>query len=62
MKPTENAMVPRPGLRIDLVPREAHLGIISLAGAALALWVGAELLAVIPPTFLASVHVRIRRI
>ncbi len=55
-------MVPRHGLRIDLIPREAHLGIISLAGAALAIWVGAELLAVIPPTFLASVHVRIRRI
>jgi hypothetical protein len=55
-------MVPRPGLRIDLIPREAHLGIISLAGATLAVWVGAELLAVIPPAFLVSVHMRIRRI
>ncbi|SOD76486.1 hypothetical protein SAMN06272781_4333 [Streptomyces sp. 1222.2] len=62
MKPTKNAMVPRPGLRIDLIPRELHLGIIGAAGAALALWVGAELVAVLPPAFLVSIRVRVRRI
>ncbi|MEC4015643.1 hypothetical protein [Streptomyces sp. H27-D2] len=62
MEPTENAMVPRPGLRIDLLPRELHVGIIGVGGATLALWVGAELLAVLPLAFLVSVRVRIRRI
>ncbi|MBL1081805.1 hypothetical protein JK359_07385 [Streptomyces actinomycinicus] len=62
MQPTEKAMVPRPGLRIDLVPRELHLGIIGIAGATLAMRVGADLLTVLPPAFLVSVRVRVRRI
>ncbi|WP_328866031.1 hypothetical protein [Streptomyces sp. NBC_00304] len=62
MEPTENAMVPRPGLRIDLLPRELHVGIIGVAGATLATWVGADLLTVLPSAFLVSVRVRIRRI
>ncbi|MFD7458950.1 MULTISPECIES: hypothetical protein [unclassified Streptomyces] len=55
-------MVPRPGLRIDLIPRELPLVLIGFGGAALAIWVGAETVAVVPPAFLVSVRVRLRRI
>jgi hypothetical protein len=62
MRPTENPIVPRRGLRLDLIPRELHLGIIGAGGAALATWVGAEPLAVIPLAFLVTVRVSIRLI
>ncbi len=62
MRPTEKPMVPRPGLRIDLIPRELPLGLVGLGGSALAMWVGAEPLAVLPPAFLVSVRVRLHLI
>ena len=62
MRPTEKTIVPRRGLRIDLIPRELPLGLIGLGGAALALWVGAEPVAVLPLVFLVSVRVRLHRI
>ncbi|MET7735726.1 hypothetical protein ABZT02_30820 [Streptomyces sp. NPDC005402] len=55
-------MVPRPGLRIDLIPRELPLILIGFGGATLAIWVGAETVGVVPLAFLVSVRVRIRRI
>lgn len=62
MRPTEKPMVPRRGLRIDLVPRELPLGLIGLGGSTLAMWVGAEPVAVLPLAFLVSVRVRLHRI
>lgn len=62
MQPTEKPMVPRPGLRIDLIPRELPLGLVGLGGAALAVWVGAEPIAVLPLAFVVSVRVRLHRI
>ncbi|MFB7248152.1 hypothetical protein ACFCYX_37520 [Streptomyces populi] len=55
-------MVPRRGLRIDLIPRELPLGLIGLGGAALAVRVGAEPAAALPLAFLVSVRVRLHRI
>jgi hypothetical protein len=55
-------MVPRPGLRIDFVPRELPLVLVGFGGAALAIWVGAETVAVVPPALLVSFRVRLRRI
>ncbi|MFF5372052.1 hypothetical protein [Streptomyces sp. NPDC013187] len=55
-------MVPRPGLRIDLVPRELPLVLIGFGGATLAIWVGAETVAVVPLAFLVSVRMTLRRI
>jgi hypothetical protein len=55
-------MVPRHGLRIDLIPRELPLVLIGIGGAALAMQVGAETIAVAPLAFLVSVRVRLRRI
>ncbi|MFF4759606.1 hypothetical protein [Streptomyces sp. NPDC001292] len=55
-------MLPRRGLRLDLIPRELHLSVVGFGGSALAMWVGAEPLAVFPLAFLVAVRVRIRRI
>jgi hypothetical protein len=55
-------MVPRHGLRIDLIPRELPLVLIGFGGATLAMWVGADTVAVVPLAFLVSVRVRLRRI
>ena len=62
MRPTEKPIVPRRGLRLDLIPREPHLAVVSVGGAALALWVHAQPLAVLPLAFLVTVRGRIRRI
>ncbi|MFF3060951.1 hypothetical protein [Streptomyces sp. NPDC057909] len=55
-------MVPRRGLRIDLIPRELPLVLVGLGGATLAVWVGAEPVAVLPLAFLVSVRVGLHRI
>ncbi|WP_432035590.1 hypothetical protein [Streptomyces cucumeris] len=62
MPPTEDPMVPRRGLRLDLIPRELHLGIVGVGGAMLAVSIGTEPLAVVPLAFLVAVRVRIHRI
>ncbi len=62
MRPTEKAMIPRHGLRIDLIPRELPLVLVGVCGAALAMQVGAETMAVVPLAVLVSVRVRLRRI
>ena len=62
MRPTEKTIVPRRGLRIDLIPRELPLGLVGLGGTALALWVGAEPVAVLPLAFLVSVRLTLHRI
>lgn len=62
MRPTEKPIVPRYGLRLDLIPREPHTAVVGIGGAALALWVHAQPLAVLPLAFLVAVQVRIRRI
>ncbi|MGC3003214.1 hypothetical protein ACPF8X_33795 [Streptomyces sp. G35A] len=55
-------MVPRRGLRFDLIPREPHFGVIGVGGAALATWVGAEPLVVFPLAFFVAVRVRVHLI
>ncbi|WP_428934873.1 hypothetical protein [Streptomyces sp. ACT015] len=55
-------MIPRHGLRIDLIPRELPLVLVGVCGAALAMQVGAETMAVVPLAVLVSVRVRLRRI
>ncbi|MFD9234763.1 hypothetical protein ACFWB3_05690 [[Kitasatospora] papulosa] len=55
-------MVPRRGLRIDLIPRELPLVLIGLGGAALAVRVGVEPVVVVSLAFLVSVRVRLRSI
>ncbi|WP_143658464.1 hypothetical protein [Streptomyces sp. Tue6028] len=62
MRPAEEPILARRGLRIDLTPRELHLAIVGIGGAALAMWVGAEPLTVLPLAFLVAVRVRIHRI
>ncbi|MER5676819.1 MULTISPECIES: hypothetical protein [Streptomyces] len=62
MRHTEKPIVPRRGLRIDLIPRELPLILVGLGGATLAVWVGAEPLAVLPFAFWVSVWVGLRSI
>lgn len=62
MKPTETAMVPRRGLRIDLVPRELHIVLICVSGAMLAVQADVASPVAVLVGFLLSVRVRIRRI
>ncbi|MEV6618538.1 hypothetical protein AB0N31_32695 [Streptomyces sp. NPDC051051] len=62
MHPTEKPIVPRRGLRLDLIPREPHTAVVGIGGAALAFWVHAQAFVVLPLAFLVTVRVRIRRI
>ncbi|MFF5800616.1 MULTISPECIES: hypothetical protein [Streptomyces] len=55
-------MVPRRGLRIDLVPRELHIVLICVSGAMLAVQADVASPVAVLVGFLLSVRVRIRRI
>ncbi|MEU5223187.1 hypothetical protein AB0G55_11055 [Streptomyces toyocaensis] len=56
------AIVPRRGLRIDLIPRELHIVLICAGGAMLAVQANVTLPVAVLMGFLLSVRVRIRRI
>ncbi|NEC34392.1 hypothetical protein [Streptomyces rubrogriseus] len=62
MKPTEMAMMPRRGLRIDLIPRELHIVLICVSGAMLAVQADVTSSVAVLVGFLLSVRVRICRI